>query len=235
MAPIGCGGGDDNPTPATSPSPSPTPTPVAAKRVFLNFQWAARTRNLGVDASRVSSALSATVRFYPGGARTGTPLEVRLNRDPARLESHSVRLEPGTDTGSATVYLVDAFLYSGENQSGVSVGTASFLTTLADTGEANNSLAVRGVVRAVSLSVPPLKVGGTADAVVTATDAAGNVVPVTPGSILLRIETGIDALGIVGTAPSEPSRLVGIRAGTATVTATVDDVSSAPVAVVVTP
>ncbi|MBC7806598.1 MAG: hypothetical protein H7145_10650 [Akkermansiaceae bacterium] len=227
MVPLGCGGSDDTPSSTTSPSPSPTVTPTpAGKAVFMNFQWAARTRNIGVDASRVSSALSAVVRFYPNDGQNTAPIEVRLNRDPAQPQSYSDRIETGTNTNGILIYRIEASLYSGANQSGAVVGTTSFLTTVdTATGEMNNSIAVNSVVRGVTLAVPPVGVGRTVDVVVTATDAAGKAVPVTPGSISLAVRSGQDKIAVINGVSTEPFRVQGLNAGSATLTATIDDIA----------
>lgn len=244
MAPMGCGG-SDSPSPAASPSPSPSASPVvvAPKSAFLSFQWGERSRYVGVDASRITSALSATVRVYTNGVRAGTPKEFKLNRV-SSPNAYADKIELGTTTETTQAYFVEASLYSGSNQSGVLVGTANFVSTIDnDSGELNNSLAVNGVVRSVAFDIPntTLAVGGTVDVTVTAKDAAGSVVPVSPGSATFAV-TDTDGYAsqdkvapVLGGAVTVPYRLRGVAKGTALVRAVVDDIASPPVTVVVTP
>jgi hypothetical protein len=194
-----------------------------------------------VDASRITSALSVTVRVYTNGIRAGTPIEFKRNRV-SSPNAYTERIELGTTTDTTQVYFVEVLLYSGSNQSGVVVGTANFVSSIDnDSGELNNSLSATGVVRTVTFAAPAtLAVGGTADVTITARNAAGDVVPVSPGSATFAI-TDTDGYAaqdkvapVLGGAASDPYRLRGVAEGKAVVRAVVDDTASSPVTVSVT-
>ena len=240
----GCGSSSNN---NVAPSPSPSASPIVAASpnplpVFINLLWGARTRNVGIDASRLSSAQSAQIRFYADGSQTPTPSStVNVNRDANRSDSYSVVVPVGAGKVNADrLLLVEGAFYAGADGQGAVVGTVRFTSTVDPvTGEANNSVAVSSTVRTVELSVPAIKVGQTVDAIVTARDAAGNAVAVSPGSIGAFITNARQntepILALVPVAGTEPVRVRGVRAGTTTLTATVDGVQSEPLSVTVVP
>ncbi len=219
----------------------PTATPNALP-VFVNVQWAGRTRNVGVDASRVSSAQSAVLRFYTEGLKTATPsATVTVNRDTNRRVSYSEAVQVGAGKVDANrLLLVEGTFHAEPNGAGASVGTVSFSSTVdKTTGEINNSIAVSSVIRSVVVSVPAVKVGQTAEVSVSARDATGSAVAVSPGSVSLAIANAakdVDTiLEPVTGAGAEPIRVRGVRVGTTSLTATVDGVSSPTLAVTVVP
>ena len=241
----GCGGDSIPVAVAASPSPSPTAPPsVNRKLVSLNIGWAGRTRGLGIEAGYISSAQSARIRFYEGGSRTDTPsATVVLNRDAARLEAHRVSINTGAVVlDIRRICLIEGTFYAGSEQTGATVGTVSFQSRInKDTFEAENAVFVAGVVRTVRLSVPAIGVGRTVDVVTTATDATGNAIVVTPGSVSLSATQvaddtqKADNVAVVAGAANDPVRLRGVRAGAATLRATIDSVTSDPVTIVVAP
>jgi hypothetical protein len=209
----GCGGGGGG-------GGNPHPPVDKFTRAVVNVDWPNRSRNIGAP----SSALSMVVTIK-GSKADGTDYVWTINRDVGATASTKRYLSPTAEVKVGT-WDVTIKLHAEADGQGAVVGTAAARVAIAEDGTGIDSLAVTGVIATVEVpsgqSVPS---GIKKDLVFTTKDASGNIVPVTPGSAVWNVTSGTDKLRFVnGQAESTGN-------GTATVTATVDNKTSAPATV----
>lgn len=208
----------------TSPPATVTVNSAGCGGVFtggtFSVKYGARTR-----AGGLSSALSGKL-VITGAAATGGDAVVRFNRNAADLTAHTESYNlPDLKTMSTTATLT---LYGDYDQSGSVVGTATGADVITCTGTSFDTTNVNAAITKVVVSPLSLSVGGSAQSLsVSATDASNAPVVVSAGSVTYA-HTGTHAtVDAYGTATP-------VSAGTDTVTATIDGVTSAPASITVT-
>jgi len=213
---VGCGGGGGG---KGSAAPS------------ISVDWPTRTRNF----SAPSSALSVTFLFQ-NSALTRTYATVNANRS-STLTAHTETYVSATKIPLGS-YTVSATFYSLANQAGIVVATATAPVQLSSNGSLLNpsgtplgQIAFEGVVNSVALTAnQSLTAGNTQQLVVTAYNAQSNALALTPGSFKFNVTGGSQYLSVT------PDGIAsGFAAGNATVTATVDNVTSPAATVTVLP
>ena len=188
--------------------------------------WPERTRAL---EHGLNSARSATVVLSTAAA-DGSDVAVRVNRDATNLAAHTETyavgqpIRPGPTTVAATFYAL-------ADQGGAVVGIAAAAVSLNGTSLDFASIVVGGTVKAVAV-VPagPFVAGGAATQLqASATDAAGAIVAITPGSLHWSVASGSGALAVTPDGVATPT-----ASGTVGVQVAVDGVTSAVASVLVT-
>jgi probable HAF family extracellular repeat protein len=189
---------------------SGTPTPV---KVTIN--WAARSRALSAPAS----ALSAVITLK-GAATNGGDFSFTVDRNPAP-DAYSADYTSPSSARSG-YWVLDVKFYAQAGGAGAVVGTAGAGVTIKSDGTGIGNIDTVGKVASVSVPAgQKLKIGQKVDLVFSARDAQGNVLAVTPGSAFWQVMSGQSALKFTN------GQAEGLDAGTASVTASVDNHTSA--------
>jgi hypothetical protein len=210
----GCGGGGGG---------TPPPPPTTLTRVIADVNWPERSR----DINAMASALSIQI-VLKGASETGSDFVWNI----ARGSTASAFKQKYTSTTTAKVGTWDysAKFYTLAGGQGAVVGEAQGTATIAENGSGFPDLSPGSRVSQVAVATNRnLSIGLQKDIPFTATDATGNVIPVTAGSATWNILVGQTTLRFVS------GKAEGLANGTASVTATVDGKTSAPVLVSVGP
>jgi hypothetical protein len=211
---IGCGGGGGGGTP---PPPGDKFT-----RAVVNIHWPERSRAL--DAP--SSALSVVITIK-GSKQDGTDLVWTINRPSSPSDTTVRHVSPTAEVKVGTWDVTIAF-HAQADGAGAVVATGGARVAIAEDGTGLDAIALTGTIATVEVpagqSVPT---GVKKDLIFTAKDSGGAVIAVTPGSAVWKVVTGTDKLRFVN------GQAEAIGDGTATVTATVDNKTSAAATVVV--
>lgn len=225
----GCGGGDGggsgSPTPTpggATPTPSPTPTPTAGFRVRID--WGARSRVIGL-----SSAQSARV-ILEGANPAGGDLMFVVNRpaSPATSVSETYDSPVPAKVGP---WFMRVLFYGERDAHGDNVGFAGASANFLADGSLTATIATyHGISSVRILEGQSVAVGESRDIAFEARNPNGAVVAVTPGSVFFTIVSGADNVELV----SGGSSVRGKRPTQATLTATIDGVTSAAVTIAVT-
>jgi hypothetical protein len=196
------------------------------KDLRLAVYWAERSSNeVTLQTDAPSSALSFVLTLKDA-AQNGSDYTFTGNRraDPtAYLETYKL---PGKIHTGSTWASVE--FHAQPNGRGDVVGVALAAVVLRANGTGLEEIATKGTV--ASVEVPPgqaLEVGETKRLVCEVATANGQILAVTPGSIFWNVVEGEQYLRFEGT------QATGLTDGVATVTATVDQVRSAPATVTV--
>ncbi|MDE2126650.1 MAG: hypothetical protein KGJ62_08675 [Armatimonadetes bacterium] len=211
----GCGGALSKTAAATS------------ARVKITLNWSARSRAVTAP----SSALSANVTLKKANF-DGSDFFFIINRDAS--PSAFTRLYTSANEAQTGKWRLVVTFYAQANGTGSVVGIATAVVTIAGDGSGIGTVSTQNTVTACSINTtPPPVIQATqeGDLTVTAYDAAKNIVAVTPGSIFYTVTSGASNLAVDPTT----GKLHGIAPGAASVTASVDGVTSAPVTVTVVP
>jgi len=196
---IACGGGGGG--------GAGNPTPVS---VQYSVEWGDRSRIL--DGG--SSALSMTLRLTNGNS-AGGDLVHSVNRG-AGTAAFTGNYTTGA-SGLPGTYLTTATFYSEANGGGTVVATAQADMTVQSNGTLTGAITtVRNIATVQVGANQVVEVGQTIDLVYTARDAGGNVVAVTPGSVVWNVVNGGAFLAFTNGSAQ------GLDQGAALVTATVD-------------
>ncbi|MBI5708000.1 MAG: PD40 domain-containing protein [Armatimonadetes bacterium] len=188
----------------------------------ISVDWGARSRSLDGP----SSALSVVVRFQ-GASETGADLLYVANRgaDPsAHIETYPTGMK--TKVGS---HLVTATFFAQGSGTGSVVGVASGSLSVQPDGSLSGAITTQGTV--ASVTVPAGQAVGidqTRQLQFNAKDSSGGIVAVSGGSAIWSVTSGADKLEFLD------GYARGRAVGTASVSASVDGVASASVAVAVT-
>lgn len=229
----GCGGStyqgpSPGPSPVISPTPtppvSPTPTPITTSRVRIDISWAARSRAVNAP----SSALSAVITLQ-GAGLDGGDFTFSVNRD----ADPRAYLREYISSGEAKVgtWLMNVRFFGSPDGAGALVGTAQASATLSTSGALSFTITTTGTIQTVEVvGGQSIRVGETRDLAFTARDSAGNVVVVTPGSAFFAVTVETNTRLQINPNGSATA----LRPNLATVTATVDGITSAPANVVIT-
>lgn len=214
----GCGGGGGGSSP--DPTGENVGRGVTVDNTYFRIAWPARSR--GDINLPLTSALSAEVVLIDG-AEDGSDVTVIANRDTekpnAHIESYAVKQSLAPSVAS-----LKATFYSKARVQGVVVGTATAKVTLNGEKLEVASLKVKGVVKTVEILKPKLaiKVGGKEVQLLAATkDADGDAVAVSNGSVRWAVTDGKSHLKV-----TVAGFATAVAAGDATVTATVDGITS---------
>jgi len=205
----GCGGGNNSLTTRQT-------TPVS-----FQISWAGRSRAVDAPASALSMVLTLK-GANPGGGDFTFVVD--------RLDAPSAYKQTYTSSSPARVGNWNASLnfYAGKGGQGAIVGIASKPITLKSDGTGIGDIATTGTIATVTMpSGQTLHLGQTSDLTFSALDSKGASVAVTPGSVVFAVVIGADKLQIVN------GQAKGLASGTATVSATVDGITSPSVAVAV--
>ena len=206
--PLNGGGG-------TGPSTSP---PVATKaRLTATISWPSRGRATNAP----SSALSGQVTLQGAGS-TGSDFVWKFNRDPNRPDAYIEQIQ-SPDTATAGVWNLNFSFFSQANGTGDIVAVANRSVTIGANGDLGD-IAVSNAVASVEVAAgQKVAVGQQLPVVFTARSAQGTPLALSPQSGQVAVVSGQDKAGAVN-----GNSVRGVNAGLATVTVTVDGVSSAP-------
>lgn len=191
----------------------------------FQITWPARSRDPLVH--NLSSAQSVLVTLSKAGA-SGADVQVRIDRDATKAESYT-----GTYTipqaVKKTATSMTATFYASTGETGDVVGTATSVVTFNGKSLSLGSVMVVGKVQQVSVVDPGTltTTGGTKQLQASATDDQGAAVAVTPGSVTWTLASGT-SISLSSDGVATP-----ISAGTSTVVAKIDGVSSAAQSVTV--
>jgi hypothetical protein len=119
--------------------------------------------------------------------------------------------------------------HAGQNGTGAVVAEADARPTIAGDGSGIGDIAVTGVISTVEVPQQGISYPGKKQLIFSARNSQGDIVAVSPGSAFFTVAGGGDFLRITDDQFAE-----GIRTGTASVTASVDNRSGAPGSIQVT-
>jgi len=194
----------------------------------FQIMWPARSRS-GLTHS-LSSALSVAVTLQGAGAGAAN-ISTLIDRDPTKPGAYTGTYSFAQTIYPATLTTLNATFYAQPGETGAVVGTATAPVTANSTSVLLGTITLDGTIKKVTTAPATFAVGDAAALLFfTATDAASNVVAVTPGSAIWKVTSGGAFLTITPDGIATP-----VSAGTAQVTATVDGVTSAPLSIVVNP
>jgi hypothetical protein len=212
----GCGGSQ------TSSTGTDTPT----RQVQFTINWAERSRDINAPAS----ALSATFRVKKAKANDASSDVLKLvdREDGTAAYSKTYTTDDAAYVGTRDV---EVTFFAAKGGLGAVVATAGARLEIGDDGSLKSNITnVQKKIASVEVPAQTLNAGEQQYLSYSARDANGQVVAVAPGSAFFQVMSGKDtimtAAGEVGT---------GIAGGQATVTATVDGVTSSPAAFTVRP
>lgn len=210
----GCGGGSGGGDPVTNPP--------ATSRIHVTVQWADRSRSVAAPGSALSATVTLAGAKVGGGDETFT-----VNRND-NIAAHTETYDSPEDafTGSRTM---GVNFYAQAGGAGSLVATAIATVHISGSGDIPDAVTnIQKTIKSVTVtSGQQVGVGEDRFLTFTARDMSGNIVAVTDGSARFAAADGADKIvvaGIVGT---------GLAAGVASVTATVDGVTSSPTPVTV--
>lgn len=195
----------------------------------MPISWALRAFSIGGP----SSALSVVVTFNDAGtSKQNVALEADRNAAPAAYQQTYVTAQ----TVQTGVESMQVRFYSQAGAQGSLMASADMSVLVKPNGtlaQANGStlgnIQVAGAVNSVLISGPPAVPVGVAEAPqVSAFDAQHDLLAITSGSVFLQVTNGTGSATVNGT-----GEIVGVTAGTITLTATVNNVSSLPVTIAV--
>lgn len=179
------------------------------------------------------SALSVTIRLV-GASPDNSDLVFTVNRDPNRTDAYTADYVSPTKAKTGLCALIINF-FAQPDGAGALVATAQVNVTIGEGGVVTGgggtssgppaplTVSVSSVVATVEVASPQsVSVGERIELAFVARDAQNNVVAVSPGSAVFAIASGADRLRVAG------GHAQGLAPGEATVTATVDGVTSAP-------
>jgi len=198
--------------------------------VQVPIDWAQRARNIAGP----ESALSAIVTFKAAGANQS---DVTLAADRNTTPAAYTMSYPTPSQAAVGIHAVSITFYSLPSGSGSAVGTALAELdvlpngTLADAdGTPLGAITAIGTVESVVVESPTVSVGQATAIETNAYDNNRNLVVVSPGSIGYAITQGTGSASITAA-----GQIQGVTAGTVTLQATIDGISSPSVSVTVMP
>lgn len=204
----GCGGGG-----GTS---SPPPPGIKLTRVFETVNWPARSR----DITALSSALSVNI-VMTNAAEAGTDFVWNIDRG-STTTSFAQRYT-STTTAKVGTWDVTVKLMTLAGGQGSVVAQASGTATITENGTGLPAMSLTTKIAKVTVSGNRnIPVGQPKDLPFSATDAGGNVIPVSVGSAIWTVVVGQESVQFVN------GQAKGLANGTATVKATVDGITSDP-------
>lgn len=207
----GCGGGGGG-----TPSPTPTPLRTAVPRVTV--RWPERGRSL--DA--LSSALSVVITLR-AARQDGADISFTVNRGPITAGHSEVFSAP--QPAVVGTWQMQADLYTEPGGAGAKVGTAAGTVTMDEAGNLP-FLTTVGLITSVEVTGGQfVTVNQAKELTFGAKDAGGALVAVSSGSAVFTVTNGTNRIRIAN------GLAEGLAPGTATVTARVDGVNSAPTSV----
>jgi len=193
-----------------------TPSVSAYK---AKIAWPERAR----DITAPSSALSAKIEVQSTGTG-GATISWIANRD-ANTAAHT-QTYASTSGGATGSHNVTVTFYASADAGGAVLGSATFTETIGSQGEITSPVTVGSSVKSVVVQADQtVTAPGTKSLIAVAKDDAGQVVAVEAGSFFFTVTGGNGFLTI------QDGLAKGITAGTATVTARVDTITSAAVSV----
>lgn len=208
----GCGGGGGHPGPSVS-------------FVRIAIDWPARSR----DVTAVSSALSALI-IVKGSAADGSDFTFGENRKTTDPSAYTGTYTSSGQTRVGTWPLQVKF-YAQPNATGDVVAVANGQIPVPSQYGNITNVTTTGTIKNVTIPAGQIVlVGQHTDLAFSTTDANGTVIAVTPGSAFFKVVTGTSALQI-----DQNGQATGVAPGTATVTVTVDGITSAAQTVTVAP
>ncbi|AIE85402.1 Ig domain protein, group 2 domain protein [Fimbriimonas ginsengisoli Gsoil 348] len=203
--------------------------PATISSPVFQITWPDRTRTS--LAHNLSSALSASVTFNNADS-SGADVVVKVDRDPTKLASYTGTYSVGRavlkDVSSLT-----ATFYAQAGQQGAAVGTATATVAANQSNLDIASIVLVGKISTVAVVAPPTLTVGQASGMqleAATKDASNATVAVSAGSFKWNVVTGGDNLTVTADGIATP-----INAGMATVTATVDGITSAAQTVTIQP
>jgi alpha-tubulin suppressor-like RCC1 family protein len=195
-------------------SSSSTTAPLTS-RVAFTVQWPAPSRLIPLAANSIKLSLSQN-----GNLLDSTVLARPAQGGPA---SAVIANLPAGDL------LATATAYPNADGTGVAQARATVPVTTVIGQVSPVHLTMASTVTAVTVPAgQQVPIGATQDLLFTATDAQGSTVIVSPAALTVTVVSGIGQLQSTG------SQIQGLAAGTATVTASVDGITSPPQTVMVT-
>lgn len=198
-----------------------------SRALRLNINWGAQGR---AAVKSPQSAQSARIVLV-GAAPNEGDLVLNVNRNAVDGQA-TYQFPSGARVGN---YPLSVTFYASPNEVGDIVGVAGTTVTIGAKTidplavDLDSSLAVNSVTVAPNQSVNP---GETKSLIVTALDINGNMVAVAPGAIVL---TTAPIPGTTGQLKTDATGVLvtGVAVGQVNVTATIDRLTSAPVAVTI--
>jgi hypothetical protein len=209
----GCGGAKASPTPLP---------PARSIRPSITINWAARSRDINAPAS----AKSANITFT-GINGTSTTFNVERNNTPA---AYSEEYEGGAIEvqGNPTLRII---FYADAPAASAVVAQANASVPINSSGEVTTTVTnIQKSVASVEVSGnQSVNVGESKFLTYTAKNGSGGIVAVGAGSAFFTAVSGADKLEVNGEVGK------GVAGGTASVTATVDNVTSPANTVTIVP
>lgn len=229
LLPSGCGGGGGTPLPGTTPTPvgaTPTPTPLRFAAFRVQVDWGARSRVVGL-----SSAQSARITLA-GGTASGADLTWTVNRPAGTAAVTQVYDSPSQARVGTSILTIRFF--ANPDGTGAEVGIAQASATILPDGSLTVTISTYTGVQTVQIIADgvnnSVEVGETKDLAVTARNAQGVTVAVTPGSVFFTVVEDPQNLAVV----NGGSSVRGTHPISARVTARIDTATSAPTLINVT-
>jgi len=194
---------------------------VTAGATF-SVAWPARSRG---TITGVPSAALSIVMTLPGASQSGSNIVQTFNRS-STIAAHTEAYTISTPMKATTTAMTAKF-YANADGGGAVVGTAQANVTLTGTSVNFASLSTDSPIASVTVDPVTLPVGGAATQLdFAAFDATNNVVAVTPGSAIWKVDTGSTVISITPDGIVTP-----LKQGIATIHATVSGISSGPVTI----
>lgn len=215
MLPVvsGCGGANT----IFAPKPDPIET-SPTNRAYLTINW----QQLGRALDGPTSARSAKITIKKASINDQSDVVFIANRDSTKPGSHSATYESGQGIYTGKRNIVIEF-YTLPEAAGNIVASASALIGIESNGQIQQAITLERKVGSVEVAAGQIVTAGTQIYLTyTVKDIAGNVIAVAPGSAQFTVTTGSDKVTTVGEVAT------GKSGGTASVTATVDGLTSAP-------
>lgn len=186
-----------------------------------SFQITWPTRSRSPLEHSLSSAQSAMVTVKAATA-AGQDVSIAVDRDTTKLDSYIGTYQVGQPIKTSVTSLTATF-YASAAEQGAAVGTATAAISPNGSSLVISNILLLGVIKAVAVVNPGSLPLGTQNRQLqfTSLDANGNTVAVSAGSAIWAVTSGGTVLSV-----SKDGLANALISGTATVTATVDGISS---------
>ena len=208
----GCGGANT----IFGPKPDPIET-SPTNRAYLTINWP----QLGRALDGPTSARSAKITIKKASTNDQSDVVFIANRDATKPGSHAATYDSGQGiyTGKRNITIE---FYTLPEGAGTIVASASALIGIESNGQIQQTITLERKVGSVEVAAGQIVTAGTQIYLTySVKDVAGNVIAVASGSAQFTVTVGSDKVTTVGEVAT------GKSGGTASVTATVDGVTSA--------
>ena len=225
FAAAGCGGGGTGGASGATPPQTRQVTPV------LTVNWAGRSRSAPTrDVSAPASALSASITVTGTAGSSVSYNEDRPSGTAAVIQAYTAPTGI-TVQDNPTVRVVFYAQPGGAGGNGAVTASVSAVVPIQDDGTIATTITnVQSAIAAIAVAPnQSVNAGQQAYLSYSATNASGQIIALAPGSAFFTVTGGSNVLSVTGEVDQ------GLAGGSASVTATVDGLVSAPATVTVIP